>query len=100
MKKITIAAGVLALLCSTSVWAHGYITMPEARGFLCKQGGNSNCGAIQWEPQSLEAPSGFPNGGRADGAIAAAGLAQFNELNEQTSSRWTKRALTAGANNF
>jgi chitin-binding protein len=100
VKKSTIAAGLCALLASGSLWAHGYITMPEARGFLCKQGGNSNCGAIQWEPQSLEAPSGFPAGGPADGTIAGAGLAQFNELNEQTSSRWTKRALQAGPNNF
>lgn len=100
MIKLTLVASCAALLASGSVWAHGYITMPEARGFLCKQGGNSNCGAIQWEPQSLEAPSGFPSGGPADGSIAAAGLVQFNELNEQTSSRWTKRAMQAGANNF
>ncbi|HEY0062660.1 MAG TPA: N-acetylglucosamine-binding protein GbpA [Telluria sp.] len=99
-KTLQLVAGVCAILASHIVWAHGYLTMPEARGFLCKQGGNSNCGAIQWEPQSLEAPSGFPNGGPADGSIASAGLAQFNELNEQTSSRWTKRTLQAGANNF
>ncbi|UUZ46603.1 lytic polysaccharide monooxygenase [Massilia sp. B-10] len=71
MKKSTIAAGLCALLTSGSLWAHGYITMPEARGFLCKQGGNSSCGAIQWEPQSLEAPTGFPSGGPADGTIIA-----------------------------
>lgn len=100
MNKLTIIVGAAALLSSGSLWAHGYITFPEARGFLCKQGGNSNCGAIQWEPQSLEAPSGFPAGGPADGTIAAAGLAQFAELNEQTSSRWTKRAMQAGSNYF
>jgi len=100
VKKSTIAVGLCALLSSASLWAHGYITMPEARGYLCKQGGNSNCGAIQWEPQSLEAPSGFPAAGPQDGSIGGAGLAQFNELNEQTSSRWTKRTLQAGPNNF
>ncbi|NRR32699.1 N-acetylglucosamine-binding protein GbpA [Oxalobacteraceae bacterium] len=89
-----------ALLASAGATAHGYITKPEARGYLCKQGGNSNCGAVQFEPQSLEAPSGFPAGGPADGVIAAAALTQFGELNEQTSSRWTKRAISAGANSF
>jgi predicted carbohydrate-binding protein with CBM5 and CBM33 domain len=89
-----------ALLSSAGVLAHGYMTQPASRTILCKQGGNSACGAIQWEPQSLEAPSGFPQTGPADGLIAAAGLAQFGELNEQTSSRWAKQALKAGANTF
>jgi predicted carbohydrate-binding protein with CBM5 and CBM33 domain len=95
----TIAAGC-ALLASASASAHGYISLPESRNLLCQQGGNSNCGAIQWEPQSLEGPSGFPAGGPADGVLAGAGLAQFGELNEQTSSRWSKRELKAGANVF
>lgn len=104
MNKLTTAlttiAGASALLCSAGAMAHGYITQPESRNLLCKQGGNSACGAIQWEPQSLEAPSGFPAQGPADGVIASAALAQFGELNEQTSSRWTKRPMTAGANVF
>jgi predicted carbohydrate-binding protein with CBM5 and CBM33 domain len=100
VKKSSILVGACALLCSASVWAHGYITQPESRNLLCKQGGNSACGAIQWEPQSLEAPSGFPAQGPADSVIASAALPQFSELNEQTSSRWTKRPMKAGANNF
>jgi len=89
-----------ALLASSSLWAHGYISQPESRGFLCKQGGNGTCGAIQYEPQSLEGLSGFPNQGPADGQLGSAGLAQFGELNEQTSSRWTKRNIQAGPNSF
>jgi len=100
MRISNFLAGACALLASASVWSHGYITQPESRNLLCKQGGNSACGAIQWEPQSLEAPSGFPASGPADGVIAGAALAQFNELNEQTSSRWAKRAMKAGANSF
>ncbi len=100
VKTTNILFGACALLASSSVWSHGYITMPESRNLLCKQGGNSACGAIQWEPQSLEAPSGFPAQGPADGVIASAALPQFGELNEQTSSRWTKRSMKAGANNF
>lgn len=100
MNTLRTALAACALLSSASVLAHGYITKPVSRTLLCKQGGNGACGAIQWEPQSLEAPSGFPQSGPADGVIAGAALPQFGELNEQTSSRWTKQALTAGANTF
>ncbi len=101
MKKFLCSLlGAGSVLASAGAWSHGYITMPESRNLLCKQGGNSACGAIQWEPQSLEAPSGFPALGPADGVIASAGLAQFSELNVQTSSRWTKRPIKAGANQF
>ncbi|QYF95947.1 N-acetylglucosamine-binding protein GbpA [Massilia sp. PAMC28688] len=92
--------GALSLLASSGIWAHGYISQPASRNLLCKQGANSACGAIQWEPQSLEASSGFPSGGPADGAIASAALPQFGELNEQTSSRWNKRPMQAGLNTF
>lgn len=90
----------LALLNSDNLWAHGYVQTPAARGFLCKQGVNSGCGAIQWEPQSLEALSGFPGAGPADGQIASAGHPQFGALDEQTSTRWAKRDIQAGPNDF
>ena len=89
-------AAALTLLASGGALAHGYISQPESRNYLCKTGGNIQCGAIQWEPQSLEAPSGFPAGGPADGQIASAGHPQFGELNAQTSDRWTKRQVQAG----
>lgn len=100
MKTFSIFLGACALLLSAAAWSHGYITAPPSRNLLCKQGGNSACGAIQWEPQSLEAPSGFPAQGPADGVIAGAALPQFGELNEQTSSRWAKATIKAGANSF
>lgn len=100
MKKLSNLFGACALLASASAWSHGYILKPESRNLLCKQGGNSACGAIQWEPQSLEAASGFPAQGPADGVIGGAALPQFGELNEQTSSRWSKHTLKSGANNF
>ena len=100
MNKLSMIVGACALLTSACAWSHGYIIKPESRNLLCKTGGNSACGAIQWEPQSLEASSGFPSGGPADGVIAGAALPQFGELNEQTSSRWNKRPMTAGANQF
>ncbi|MDT9001428.1 N-acetylglucosamine-binding protein GbpA [Paucibacter sp. APW11] len=92
---------ILALAASAlPAWSHGYVSSPESRGLLCQTGGNSNCGPIQYEPQSLEGPSGYPARGPADGQLASAGLSQFSTLNEQTASRWTKRSIKAGANNF
>ena len=99
-RKWTCAASALLLLGSSQIMAHGYLQQPEARGYLCKLGENSQCGAVQWEPQSLEGFSGFPQAGPADGQIASAGLAQFSALDEQTVSRWAKRPMQAGANAF
>jgi predicted carbohydrate-binding protein with CBM5 and CBM33 domain len=90
------AAAALALLVSGSALAHGYISQPESRNYLCKTGGNSQCGGVQWEPQSVEGPSGFPQSGPQDGQIASAGSPRWSELNVQTSDRWTKRDVQAG----
>ena len=89
-------ATVLALLASGSALAHGYISQPESRNYLCKTGGNSQCGGVQWEPQSVEGPSGFPQSGPQDGQIASAGSPRWSELNIQTSDRWTKREVQPG----
>ncbi|MGL6163902.1 MAG: lytic polysaccharide monooxygenase, partial [Aeromonas veronii] len=89
-------AAVLALLASGSALAHGYISQPESRNYLCKTGGNSQCGGVQWEPQSVEGPSGFPQSGPQDGQIASAGSPRWSELNIQTSDRWTKREVQPG----
>jgi predicted carbohydrate-binding protein with CBM5 and CBM33 domain len=85
---------------ANGVHAHGYVSNLPSRSILCKQGTNVNCGAIQYEPQSLEGLSGFPNGGPADGTIASAGLAGFSPLNEQTSSRWSRQAMQPGLQTF
>ena len=91
---------VTAVAIPQAVSAHGYVSNPPSRSLLCKQGTNLNCGVIQYEPQSLEAVSGFPNGGPADGKIASAGLAAFGPLDEQTSSRWGRQSLKSGPNTF
>ncbi|MFY7866653.1 N-acetylglucosamine-binding protein GbpA [Roseateles sp.] len=92
---------VLATLSASQLAsAHGYISVPESRAALCRSGGNSACGAVQWEPQSLEGPSGYPDRGPADGQLASAGLVQFAPLDEQTASRWTKRPMQAGLQTF
>lgn len=61
-------------------YAHGYMDSPASRALLCKQGENNNCGAVQYEPQSIEAKKGFPEAGPEDGKIASGGI--FLELDE------------------
>ncbi|MFG6449080.1 N-acetylglucosamine-binding protein GbpA [Roseateles sp. BYS180W] len=96
-----LATGALfALGLASSAQAHGYLSQPQSRALLCKTGANTQCGAVQWEPQSVEGLSGYPARGPADGQIASAGLVQFGALNEQSSSRWAKRPISAGAQNF
>lgn len=86
------------MIFSSSASAHGYIESPASRAVLCKSGANTNCGNIQYEPQSLEAPGNFPAAGPADGQITGAGA--FPELYEQTPTRWAKVDMNGGANTF
>lgn len=67
---------------------HGYIMYPPSRAFLCSVGVNKNCGAIQYQPQSIEGIKGFPLNGPKDGEIASAGNPKFHELDEQNITRW------------
>ena len=92
---------MLLLACvAVSVSGHGYVESPPSRGFGCKTGLNSGCGSVQYEPQSVEGPDGWPSGGPADGTLAAAGRANFGELNAQTPTRWGKTAIAAGVHVF
>ncbi|MDP5213977.1 N-acetylglucosamine-binding protein GbpA [Pseudoalteromonas tunicata] len=104
LNKLFLAMAPLATLVSlpfaqTAV-AHGYISKPESRGYLCRLTQNTNCGNVVYEPQSLEGPDRFPESGPADGHIASAGHGAFSQLNAQTISRWTKRPIKAGPNEF
>ncbi|WP_065187889.1 N-acetylglucosamine-binding protein GbpA [Shewanella woodyi] len=88
------------LLLSSGALAHGYVKSPESRAYACNQGGNVNCGAVQWEPQSVEGPSGFPELGPVDGKLASAGQGAFTPLDEQSSTRWSRSDISAGWNEF
>ncbi|MEW7312770.1 N-acetylglucosamine-binding protein GbpA [Buttiauxella gaviniae] len=81
-------------------WAHGYISSPESRVYSCNLNHNSGCGSAQYEPQSLEATSGFPTSGPADGSLASAGHSNFSNMDEQTAGRWAKQPMSAGQHNF
>lgn len=99
-----LAAGVTAItMVPQSAYAHGFVEKPSSRAALCSQNYgalNLNCGNVMYEPQSLEAPKGFPDGGPIDGKIASAGGLFGGTLDQQTSSRWFKNTIKGGANTF
>src|SRR5687767_11322563 len=76
------ASGVLTT--ATAASAHGYVSAPPSRQALCAQRVVADCGAIQFEPQSVEGPKGLK---RCDG-----GLPQFSILNDN-SRAWPARAV-------
>ncbi|MDR0921574.1 MAG: lytic polysaccharide monooxygenase [Lactobacillales bacterium] len=108
----TVLVGVGMLVGEQSVSAHGYVETPAARGYQ----GKLDLGILGWttafnkygnvitNPQSLEAPKGFPRNGPADGRIASAngGFGQIGDyvLDDQTSNRWKKTEITTGQNTF
>ncbi|MEU0561670.1 lytic polysaccharide monooxygenase [Dactylosporangium sp. NPDC006015] len=49
------------ILSATPASAHGWVTSPPSRQDQCATGVVANCGSIQYEPQSVEAPKGSRN---------------------------------------
>ncbi|UCM91585.1 lytic polysaccharide monooxygenase auxiliary activity family 9 protein [Streptomyces marincola] len=89
-------AMVSVLSTSGTAQAHGYTTAPTSRQSFCAQGQVSNCGAIQWEPQSVEGPKGFPEAGPPDGRICSGGNQRFAELDDPRGGSWPATGVTAG----
>jgi predicted carbohydrate-binding protein with CBM5 and CBM33 domain len=75
--------------------AHGYTNNPPSRSYHCKLGNVSNCGASEWEPQSVEGPKGFPSRGPSDGQLCSGSNSRFAQLDDQ-SKAWPKTTLTSG----
>ncbi|MBT2441269.1 lytic polysaccharide monooxygenase [Streptomyces sp. ISL-36] len=100
-KKIGVAAVALgvagaSLFATSSASSHGYTDSPISRQKLCANGTVTSCGSIQWEPQSVEGPKGFPSAGPADGRICSAGLTQFAQLDDPRGGNWPATKVTAG----
>ena len=96
---------------SSASFGHGYVSayengVAESRVALCKfpandtNEKNTHCGAIQYEPQSVEGPDGFPETGPQDGRIASAQSSLAAALDEQTANRWVKRPIQSGSQFF
>ncbi|MDT0266044.1 lytic polysaccharide monooxygenase [Streptomyces sp. DSM 44915] len=103
MRRTILTAAAGAGLAVATVFAtgtpaagHGHTTAPASRQQVCAQGAVSDCGAIVWEPQSVEGPKGFPAAGPADGTICAGGNARFAELDDPRGGSWPATDLTAG----
>lgn len=83
---------------------HGYVVRPLSRAYWCAQ--NGGCGSASNEPQSVEAPKGWPAatspGGRPtppDGQLASGGRAGFSALDGLTTPQgtpWPATAFQAG----
>ena len=108
MRRIRRAAGAgaaLAVVAALAVggapaaWSHGYVG-GEGSGMVARAAlrDNVGLGAVQWEPQSIEGPKGFPESGPADGQLASGGNARFSELDAQSSDRWVKNSIAPGRN--
>jgi chitin-binding protein len=52
-----VAAGI-TVFSATPASAHGYISQPPSRQAFCAQRVVTNCGGVEYEPQSVEAPKG------------------------------------------
>ncbi|WP_031466676.1 lytic polysaccharide monooxygenase auxiliary activity family 9 protein [Sciscionella sediminilitoris] len=95
-----IAVGVaplaLVFASSGSALAHGYTQDPPSRSYQCKLGKVQNCGPIQWEPQSVEGPKGFPKAGPDDGKLCAANHADYSQLDDPRGGKWPATDLPSG----
>ena len=102
MRKRTSAAVLGLAIAGVSMFAtgsassHGYTDSPISRQKLCANGTVTGCGNIQWEPQSVEGPKGFPAAGPADGKICAGGNSTFAQLDDPRGGNWPATQVTAG----
>jgi predicted carbohydrate-binding protein with CBM5 and CBM33 domain len=79
--------------------SHGYTDLPISRQKLCANGTVTNCGAIQYEPQSVEGPKGFPASGPGDGALCSGGNSRFSQLDSSktpSGGAWPTTKVTGG----
>lgn len=113
IKNITaiILSILLSLIFANATFAHGYVTGPASRAYLChtanEQGiKNEHCGPIQWEPQSVEQVTHTFINNKMNNHIPSANNERFstpeNEkgIDEQSENRWHKNTIEAGKYNF
>ncbi|WP_328910323.1 lytic polysaccharide monooxygenase [Streptomyces sp. NBC_00234] len=93
---IGLAIAGASMFATSSASSHGYTDSPISRQKLCANGTVTGCGAIQWEPQSVEGPKGFPAAGPADGKICSAGNSSFAALDDPRGGGWPATKVTGG----
>ena len=92
-----VAASGLLVAPAPSASAHGYVG-GSTSSLISRAAWSANTdrGSVAYEPQSLEAPKGFPAGGPADGQLASAGGLFGGTLDQQSATRWAKNVVQAG----
>ncbi|MFB7558446.1 lytic polysaccharide monooxygenase auxiliary activity family 9 protein [Streptomyces brevispora] len=93
---VGLAVAGVSMFATSSASSHGYTDNPISRQKLCANGTVTGCGNIQWEPQSVEGPKGFPAAGPADGAICSGGHGEFAQLDDPRGGNWPATHVTAG----
>ncbi|MBT2510263.1 lytic polysaccharide monooxygenase [Streptomyces sp. ISL-98] len=93
---IGLAVAGVSFLGTGSATSHGYTDSPISRQKLCANGTVTGCGPIQYEPQSVEGPKGFPAAGPADGRICAGGNGQFAQLDDPRGGSWPATRVSGG----
>ncbi|MEV0091765.1 lytic polysaccharide monooxygenase [Streptomyces sp. NPDC050738] len=96
---VGLAVAGVSLLATSPASSHGYTDQPMSRQKLCANGTVTGCGAIQYEPQSVEGLKGFPGAGPADGSICSAGHTNFAALDAAKTpggGAWPTTKLTGG----
>uniref|UniRef100_A0AAU3GWY7 Lytic polysaccharide monooxygenase n=1 Tax=Streptomyces sp. NBC_01401 TaxID=2903854 RepID=A0AAU3GWY7_9ACTN len=93
---IGLAIAGVSMFATSSASSHGYTDSPISRQKLCAEGVVTGCGSIQWEPQSVEGPKGFPAAGPQDGQICSGGNSGFAELDDPRGGDWPATDVTAG----
>src|SRR3954453_5005027 len=101
-RKITLALAATAiaglpLATAAPALSHGYTQTPPSRSYRCAQHEVADCGDIQYEPQSVEGPKGFPQAGPADGHICSANHSEFAQLDDPRGGTWPAATMTSGA---
>ena len=92
---------MVTLSVSSAAWAHGYIEIPESRAYKCKLGSNAQCDQAEWEPQSLEQLSGFPEKDLPkDGELASASKPSFEPLDKRRINVRALNTIQAGPQSF
>ncbi|MFJ8978564.1 lytic polysaccharide monooxygenase [Streptomyces sp. NPDC102282] len=93
---IGLAIAGVSMFATSGASSHGYTDSPISRQKLCANGTVTGCGNIQWEPQSVEGPKGFPAAGPADGKICSGGNSQFAQLDDPRGGAWPATKVTGG----
>ncbi|WP_250031668.1 lytic polysaccharide monooxygenase [Paractinoplanes maris] len=88
LMALGITAGTTLAVASPAS-AHGYVSSPPSRQALCASGAVTNCGQIQFEPQSVEGPKGLKS---CDGGVAG-----FSVLADE-SRAWPAKSVGSSVN--